>query len=119
MPEKSTNVMVSRVYLSVGYIGPRLSTNCAFSHPIVLRPTCISLGLNRPMLVRLRLKNLSGAGLCLLRRDVLVKPKEVAWIIARFNTYEAFPPFEVGLGYAVIFIAAHEIDVHPRSHRGT
>jgi hypothetical protein len=71
-------------------------------------------GLNVPMLVRLRLKNLSG--LCLLRRDVLVEPKEVAWIIVRFDTYEAFPPFAVGLGYAVIFIAAHEIDVHPRSH---
>lgn len=31
MPEKSAKVMVSRVYLSDGYIGPRLSTNCAFS----------------------------------------------------------------------------------------
>ncbi len=68
------------------------------------------------MLVRLRLNDFRCVGLCFLWRNVLIKPKEIAWIIVRFDSDEACPPFAVGLRDSIIFISAHEVDVHPRSH---
>jgi hypothetical protein len=60
---------------------------------------------------------ISGAWVyAFLRRNVLIKSKEIAWIIVRFDSDQACPPFAVGLRNPIIFISAHEVDVHPRSH---
>jgi len=65
------------------------------------------------MLARLRLNDFRCVGLCFLWRNVLIKPKEIAWIVVRFDTDEACPPFAEGLRDPIVFISAHEIDVHP------
>lgn len=49
-------------------------------------------------------------------RNILIKPKEISWIIVRFDRDEACPPFAVGLGDTVIFVSTHEVDVHSWSH---
>ncbi len=48
--------------------------------------------------------------------NILIQPKEVVWIVVCLNRDHAVPAFPVGLGYAILFIATHEIYVDTRLH---
>src|SRR5690349_24323665 len=50
-------------------------------------------------------------------RDILVQTKKVPWIINRFDCSEPLPALPIGLGNAISFVAAHEIDVNSGNHR--
>src|SRR5437879_4980129 len=49
--------------------------------------------------------------------NILIQPEEIVGIIVRFNGDHAVPSLVVRLGYAVLLVAAHEIDVDARFHR--
>src|SRR6266849_7744048 len=54
----------------------------------------------------------------LLRRNVFIHAEEIVGIVMRLDGDKTFPAVAISLRHAVIFVAAHEVDIDSGHHRG-